>query len=132
MNAIVITLAASSLVLALFGVIVSLRRIARRLSAERAWVKAVQKHDSQSEQLMLDLTKEGRILQRVLSRSVLGEEYLAQALADIVQQFAAEQTLSQDAVKEITAALNQPSRTGRREYARKLVQEGLKGRVQIA
>jgi hypothetical protein len=120
--------------LGFLSVALSVHRIVRRLLAERAWVAAVNQHDTEHEQFVFDLVKEGRYLKRqsTLSHSLLGQHYLEQTVADLVRLLAAERTLPESAAREIEEALRQPSPEGRREYARKLVLEGLRGRVGVA
>lgn len=115
---------------AIAGVFTAWRTLRAVWRAEEAWVRAAAAAEVHA--LLADLVAEDRTLSRKDSvRESVRKAYLEDSLADLIRSLSDRRVLHTADSRLIESALRQPSLAGRRGYAEKLVEEGLKGRVKI-
>lgn len=118
-------------VLAILGMLATLRSFFASIRAERAWVAGLKKLELSG--MLTDLVNEERLVGGSdAAREQWRRIYLSGAVKDVLALLGSRQAISQQDLRRIEAALEQPTESGRRNYARKLVEEGLQGRVLIA
>lgn len=118
----------SAFVLSLVGVWVAARSVFNSLRAERLWVRQVAHRREALLRLAAELEEDA-----YSSRDATSVRREIEMLAELDRMIdAAFGEKDARARQQLEAALHQPSLQGRRRYARKLVEEGIRGHAGVA